>query len=133
MIDFGSGVPLHRQVADSLRERIARGEWAPGSHLPREVDLAHEYAVGLDTVREAFTTLRSEGTILRGRPGQRSRVPKVEREELWMRSRTRVVIRVATAEERRDHGIPEGVAVAEVYHNGTFRLVRGDQHELWFE
>lgn len=130
MIDFRSGVPLHRQVADSLRERIRRGDWAPGAYLPREVDLAHEYAVGLDTIRKAYATLRGEGVIRRGGPGKRSSVARTEREELWMRPHTRVVLRVATAE---DHGIPEGVAVAEVYHNGTFRLVRGDQHELWFE
>ena len=68
--------------------------------------------------------------IRRGGPGKRSSVAKAEREELWMRPRTRVVLRVATAE---DDCIPEGVAVAEVYHNGTFRLVRGDEHELWFE
>ncbi|MFD0595107.1 winged helix-turn-helix domain-containing protein [Catellatospora coxensis] len=66
MIDPHSGVPLHRQVADDLRRRIGAGEWAPGAHLPREVDLAHEYGVGLDTVRQAYEALRSGGVI---RPG----------------------------------------------------------------
>lgn len=60
-------------------------------------------------------------------------MPKVERQDLWMRPGTRVVFRVPTAAERRELRIPEGVAVAEVYHRGAFRLVRGDQFELCFE
>ncbi|MFM7045499.1 MAG: GntR family transcriptional regulator, partial [Ilumatobacteraceae bacterium] len=32
-------------VADSLRERLERGEWAPSEKLPSEHELAAEYGV----------------------------------------------------------------------------------------
>lgn len=135
MIDFGSDVPVNRQLADLLRERIARGEWAPGAYLPSETDLAHEYEVGRDTVREVLARLRSEGLILRGAPGVRSRVmPQIEREQVWPRRGSRVITRMPTPVERRELEIPEGVPVLEVrYRMEEPRLYRGDRYELMFE
>lgn len=48
-------------VADSLRERLERGEWAPSEKLPSEHELAAEYAVSRPTVRTALRTLDSRG------------------------------------------------------------------------
>lgn len=135
MINPDSPVPPYRQVADSLRGRIESGEWGPGGSLPSEAYLAHEYGVGRDTLRRSLRVLRSEAVIRSGGRGQRWQVsPKVERQELWMRPGTRVVFRVSTDADRRELRIPadEVIAVAEVYHKGTFRLVRGDEFELNF-
>ncbi|WP_133305764.1 winged helix-turn-helix domain-containing protein, partial [Micromonospora sp. MW-13] len=63
MIDPHSGVPAHRQVAASMRTRIASGEWQPGSLLPASPRLMHEYEVGRATVQTALAALRAEGLI----------------------------------------------------------------------
>jgi DNA-binding FadR family transcriptional regulator len=133
MIDFRSRVPRHHQVADHLRSRIRGGEWAPGAQLPSEVDLAHEYHVGRDTVRQSLATLRAEGMIVPGTHGKRSRVaPAVEREPLWPQRGSVVIARPPTAEERTELEIPAelGVSVAEIHYRGTVRVVRGDRYEL---
>lgn len=133
MIDFGSGVPLNRQVTDNLRERIAQGEWAPGAFLPSEVDLAHEYSVGRDTLRKAFAALRSEGLILAGAPGRRSRVmPTPDRHVIWLGHDAEVATRMPTADEKRDLGIPANavVPVFEVNALGVVTLYPGHRVRL---
>ena len=61
MIDIDRGPPPWRQIAASMRRRIAAGEW-PG-RLPGEKTLAQEYGVALGTVRKAMALLRAEGLI----------------------------------------------------------------------
>lgn len=50
------------QVADALRERILRGDVAPGSPL-RETALAQGLGVSRNTIREAIRTLAHEGIV----------------------------------------------------------------------
>ena len=68
-IDPESATPVYQQLADLLRERIARGEWPPDRRLPSEPDLEAEYEVSRDTVRHALDVLRGDGLIVtvRGR------------------------------------------------------------------
>jgi len=61
--DSPQAAPLHRQLADRLRDDIAAGVWAPGSQLPSEHDLAARFGVARGTVRHALTALRAEGAI----------------------------------------------------------------------
>lgn len=70
------------EVADSLRERIERGEWSPGDVLPRMVDLANEYEVSRNVIGAAIKVLEVEGhlwavprkgTVVQV-PGARSRI-----------------------------------------------------------
>lgn len=63
MIDRSSGVPAYRQIADSLREAIRRGEFPPGAKLPSESELVKEHQTTNRTVREALALLRSEGLV----------------------------------------------------------------------
>jgi GntR family transcriptional regulator len=56
--------PPYLAVADRLRERIATGEFAPGSQLPAGRELATEYAVAPNTVLSAIRQLRDEGLIV---------------------------------------------------------------------
>ena len=54
--------PLSLRVYFELRERIAQGEYPPGSRLPSETDLARAFAVSRVTVREALRLLQLTGS-----------------------------------------------------------------------
>lgn len=57
--------PLYCQVADALAQRIADGEWRPGSTLPNEQDLAREMGVSTGTMRKALDRLETNRLVIR--------------------------------------------------------------------
>lgn len=57
--------PLYKQLRDVLSERIATGEWKPGTFIPNEVDLAREFGVSPGTMRKALGLLESEHLLTR--------------------------------------------------------------------
>ncbi|MBK1788798.1 GntR family transcriptional regulator [Prauserella cavernicola] len=63
-MDKSSGVPLHRQVASDLREKITAGTFAPGEQLPAEPALMDSYGVSRHTIREAIRLLRTDGLLV---------------------------------------------------------------------
>ena len=54
---------LYRQIADQLRLLIRDGEYAVGSRLPAERDLALQLSVSRPSVREALIALEVEGLV----------------------------------------------------------------------
>jgi GntR family transcriptional regulator len=62
--------PLHRRLADELRQRIATGALPVGAALPTEAELCRQVGASRGPVRQALATLRAEGLIGggRGRP-----------------------------------------------------------------
>lgn len=54
---------LYRQIAEQLRALIAQGEFAPGTRLPAERDLARQLGVSRPSVREALIALEVEGWV----------------------------------------------------------------------
>lgn len=61
--------PLYMQLREIIRYKIESGEYAPCTVLPSENDMADEYAVTRQTVRNAVDTLIQEG-LLRRVPGK---------------------------------------------------------------
>jgi GntR family transcriptional regulator len=68
MINRGATEAPHRQIAALLRERIRRGEWAPGERLPAIPAIAVEYGVAKQTIQRTIDQLRVEGVLIT-RPG----------------------------------------------------------------
>lgn len=60
-----SNRPLYLQLRDALAERIAGGEWKPGSAIPNESDLAREFGVSAGTMRKALDLMESERLLTR--------------------------------------------------------------------
>ncbi len=56
-------VPRYVQLADILRERITRGQWAPGDKLPSLGELVREFDVARVTVRQAIDVLARDGLV----------------------------------------------------------------------
>jgi DNA-binding FadR family transcriptional regulator len=54
---------LYRQIAEQLRGLISAGEFANGSRLPAERDLARQLGVSRPSVREALIALEVEGWV----------------------------------------------------------------------
>ncbi|MBU6483410.1 MAG: FadR family transcriptional regulator [Betaproteobacteria bacterium] len=54
---------LYRQIADQIRALIRSGEYATGSRLPPERDLARQLGVSRPSVREAVIALEVEGLV----------------------------------------------------------------------
>jgi DNA-binding FadR family transcriptional regulator len=54
---------LYRQIAEQLRGLISAGEFAAGTRLPAERDLARELGVSRPSVREALIALEVEGWV----------------------------------------------------------------------
>jgi GntR family transcriptional regulator len=62
-IDPASPVPLHEQVAATIRRAIGDGEAEPGERLPPARDIAAVLGVNRNTVLRALRTLRDEGLL----------------------------------------------------------------------
>ncbi|MGH7265817.1 MAG: GntR family transcriptional regulator [Candidatus Rokuibacteriota bacterium] len=64
---FHQSVPLHHQIQQLLRGKIASGEWAPGERIPTEMALVGHFRVSRATLREALRALERDGLIARHR------------------------------------------------------------------
>lgn len=60
----GDSRPPYLVVADQLRDRIATGEFPPGTQLPTGRELATEYDVAPNTVLSAIRELRNESLVV---------------------------------------------------------------------
>lgn len=115
-------VPLYHQVVDSLRRRIAAGEWAAGGRLPSVVDLAADYAIGEGTIRRAVNVLVDAGLVevKKGRRPRLLRAPE-EREAVLLPPGADVWVDAATLAEVREHGLPKGARMVRVRSRGVVR------------
>src|SRR5690606_30927252 len=54
---------LYRMIADQIASRIRAGDFAAGSRLPAERDLAEQLQVSRSSIREALIALEIEGYV----------------------------------------------------------------------
>jgi len=101
-VDRGSGVPLYRQVAAVLRERIENGVFRPGERIPTEYELCDEFGVSRISIRQALSELVYEGLLSR-RQGSGTYVQP----ELGLSART---IKVVVTEDPWVSPLEEAVA-----------------------
>lgn len=98
MINPGSGEAVYRQVARLLEERIDR-EAEPGYLLPPAEQLAREFGLGTDTIRDAINLLVHMGRVsLRRGYGPVVRTPR-KREVIKVSPGTVVSARMPTFDE----------------------------------
>lgn len=64
-------VPIYRQIADLIADKIAEGRLAAGDRLPPQRDIARMAGVNLTTVTRAFASLQKRG-LVESRPGRGS-------------------------------------------------------------
>jgi GntR family transcriptional regulator len=76
--------PLYLQLRDALAERVAAGEWKPGTAIPNESELAREFGVSAGTMRKALDLLEGEHLLTR-RQGRGTFVNDQSSEELAVR------------------------------------------------
>lgn len=63
-IDTADSRPIYRQVADGIKELIARGKLAEGTALPPVRQLAADLGVNLNTIATAYRELQEDGLIV---------------------------------------------------------------------
>jgi|SRR5580693_359296 GntR family transcriptional regulator len=56
--------PIYQQVADGIKELIARGKLAEGASLPPVRQLAADLGVNLNTIAIAYRELQKDGLIV---------------------------------------------------------------------
>ncbi|RJQ67966.1 MAG: GntR family transcriptional regulator [Desulfobacteraceae bacterium] len=79
MLNPDSPIPLYRQLADWLMQRIRTGEYLPGSRIPSEHHLAQTHRLGRPTIRQALELLVRKGVLVRRRgSGTYVREPRPE-------------------------------------------------------
>ena len=62
-IDPKSGVPLYRQIIESVKFAISRGDLAPGDRLPTVRQLAVDLEVNPNTVVRAYREMEIQGVL----------------------------------------------------------------------
>jgi GntR family transcriptional regulator len=82
-----SPVPLYSQLAELLRQRLARGQWKIGEKLPSIEALMREFGVARVTVRQAVELLARDG-LLSPQAGRGTLVTALPEPERWLRLET---------------------------------------------
>jgi GntR family transcriptional regulator len=56
--------PMYLQIMEQVKQRVAVGEWAPGTEIPSIRQLAIDLRVSVITIKRAYLELEREGVIL---------------------------------------------------------------------
>lgn len=80
-VDLDAGTPIYQQIADGIRELIARGSLVDGAVLPSVRALGRQVGVNLNTVARAYRILADEGLVelKQGAPAKVATAPRERR------------------------------------------------------
>ncbi len=130
MISRDPEAAIYRRIAADLRGKIRDGTFRPGQQLGSFPRLAHEYDVGLGTIRRVISVLRNEGLIIVAH-GQVTRVrDAVEREVVKLPRGSRIWSRPATPDERQRMDIDDGGWVTVIEYGRSERVYAADRVAL---
>jgi GntR family transcriptional regulator len=79
--------PKYAQIANVIRQRIARGQWPKGHQLPANDELAEEFGVSRVTIRQAVELLVRDG-LVEPQQGRGTFVTGTISEDRWLRVET---------------------------------------------
>lgn len=131
MIDHRADRPVHKQLADLLRDRIASGDLTAGERLPAEPRLADQYDIGRNAVRDGLAILRTEGLISTIRKTGTVVRPQRERTAVELQPGETAIVRMPTEPERAELDIDEGVPLIVIQRAGKpDRILLGDRTQL---
>ncbi|MBO4269609.1 GntR family transcriptional regulator [Microbispora triticiradicis] len=132
MLDRDGPVPVYKQIADILRDRIDSGELAPGNPVPSEADLEAEYGIARTTARRVARELREQGLVYtvqgEGTFVGDQKAPRVQRKKrLYQEIAEEVAQRIRQQEFRPNRAIPSEKALMRDYGvaKATVRLAVG--------
>jgi GntR family transcriptional regulator len=108
-VDPQDSVPLHEQIAASVRRAVADGSLAGGEQLPTASELGTVLAVNPNTVLRAYRRLRDEG-VLEFRRGRGVRVAADAAAATPVVEAARQLLQLG-----RDHGYSPGAIAALLY------------------
>jgi len=63
-VSYSNPIPLYRQIADQIREKVLSGELLPGTALPSIRQLAEDARTSVITTKRAYSELEAEGIIV---------------------------------------------------------------------
>ncbi|WP_406317744.1 GntR family transcriptional regulator [Streptosporangium sp. NBC_01639] len=63
MLDRDGPIPIYKQIAEAIRERIVSGDITPGEAMPSETELEGEYDIARTTARRVARELREQGLV----------------------------------------------------------------------
>lgn len=86
-LEFSASAPRYLQIADLMRQRIARGLWPLGDKLPSLEALVEEFGVARLTVRQAMDLLAREG-LVSPQQGRGTFVTAVPARQQWLQVQT---------------------------------------------
>ncbi|MPZ61142.1 MAG: GntR family transcriptional regulator [Propionibacteriales bacterium] len=125
-------VPVHHQIADSLREQIASGTLKPGQSLPTIRELAQRWKCADGPVRRALEVLRTEGLITagRGRPAtvrNRQKRTPITLTTSWTQEQKDLVLR-PRAERAKVGGIEltAGISIQDTVSSHRYSTITAD-------
>ena len=121
-----SAIPRYLQMADLMRQRIARGVWEQGAKVPSLEELVAEFGVARVTVRQAVDVLTREG-LVSPQQGRGTFVTGLPPNDRWLRVQTTLA---ELANMYRDTK-PKIVTIDEAIHHAPLRPQDGTAAERY--
>jgi GntR family transcriptional regulator len=124
--NFGDSSPRYLQIADLMRQRIARGLWPLAEKLPSLEALVKEFGVARVTVRQAMDVLVREG-LVSPQQGRGTFVTALPARKAWLKVQTTLD---ELAQTYRDDK-PEILHIDESAGNAPLRAEDGTPSERY--